>query len=210
MFSSKTNFFFKTIKGKEFFQGKPAVLLRFDDGPDPVYTPLILDLLKERNMRALFAVMGNKAEKYPEIIARMHKENHIIGNHTYSHPYNILLMGYRKIREEIVSTNVILERITGRIPDFFCPPIGQKNPIIGKVIKDLHMTPVMWDVRTRDTHASAIEIVRKIKRQMRPPAILLLHDGILPWSKKDRNATVQALREILKLLEEKRIGYLKP
>jgi len=203
MFSAKTNFFFKTIKGKEFFDTKPSVLLRFDDGPDPIYTPLILDILKKRNVTALFAVMGNKAEKYPEIVKRMQTENHIIANHTFSHPYNILLLGYRKIYEQIDHTNAVIEAITGRKPEYFCPPIGHKNPIIGKAIRTLGMKPVMWDIRTRDTNAASDEIILKIIKKMKPPAIVLLHDGILPWSKNNRNDTLHALPEILNLLENK-------
>jgi peptidoglycan-N-acetylglucosamine deacetylase len=201
MFSARTNFFFKTVKGREFFGNSPSVLLRFDDGPDPVYTPLILDILKEKNAHGLFAVMGNRSEQYPGIIERMHREGHIIANHTYSHPYNILLLGRGKIRDEISKTNAVIERITGQKTEYFCPPIGQKNPVIGKVIRELGMKPVMWDLKTLDTRLPADQIMRKIRKKLRPPAVILLHDGILPWSKKDREATVLAVKETLEYLE---------
>jgi hypothetical protein len=154
MFSSKSNYFFKTIKGKEYFNNKPGILFRFDDGPDPVYTPRILDILKAESVKALFAITGENAKKYPGIVKRIHEENHIIGNHTYSHPYNILLLSYKKIFGEISKTKEIIKEITGEYPVFFSPPMGQKNPIIGKVIRSPNLEPVMWDIRTGDTHFS--------------------------------------------------------
>ncbi len=201
MFSTRSNFFFKTIKGKEYFHNRRSILFRFDDGPDPVYTPKILDILKSEGIQALFAVMGRHAELYPEIIERMHGENHIICNHTYSHPYNILLLGYKRILEEIAFTNTIIQGITGIKPKYFCPPLGHKNPVIGIAIKKLDLIPVMWDIRTVDTHVSSEKILNKIKRKLKPPSIIMFHDGILPWSRKDREYTVQALKETIRFLK---------
>jgi peptidoglycan-N-acetylglucosamine deacetylase len=204
MFSSGTNFFFKTVKGKEYFDNKSGILFRFDDGPDPVYTPQILDILKSEGIQALFAVTGKNAEMYPEIVERMHRENHIIANHTYSHPFNILLLGCERVRNEISRTNTIIQSITGVQPKYFCPTIGHKNPIIGKVIKELGLIPVMWDIRTLDTHASFEKIMDIIKRKLKSPAIIMFHDAILPWSKNDRESTVLALKETIRILKEKK------
>lgn len=199
MFFSGSNYFFKSIKGKEFFNNGAGVLFRFDDGPDPVYTPRILDILKENSIKAFFAITGKNAEKYPEIVKRIHKEDHIIGNHTYSHPYFILFLGYKKIFSEISRTNEILKKITGETSEFFCPPLGQTNPIIGRAIKNLGLKSIMWDIRTNDTHFSAKKIIRSVKRKITSSSIVLFHDGILPWSKKDREATVEALKSIIKM-----------
>jgi peptidoglycan/xylan/chitin deacetylase (PgdA/CDA1 family) len=213
MFASRSNYFFKTVKGKEFFSqyaGKFScddahtggdVLLRFDDGPDPVYTPIILDILKAESIRAMFAITGENAEKYPHIVKRIHDENHVIGNHTFTHPYNILLVGYKKMFYEVSRTNVIIEEITGSAPVFFCPPIGQKNPIMGRVIRDLDLIPVMWDIRTYDTRRPAAKIAAAVRKNLKPPSIILLHDGILPWTKTDREATAAALKEIIHLIK---------
>jgi peptidoglycan/xylan/chitin deacetylase (PgdA/CDA1 family) len=206
MFSARSNFFFKTVKGQEFFlnrrgQFTSGILFRFDDGPHPVYTPQILDILKSEGIQALFAVTGKSAEMYPEIVQRMHRENHIIANHTYSHPLNILFLSYKRIREEVTRTNVILKCITGAQPVYFCPPIGHKNQIIGKVIKDLELIPVMWDIRTWDTRASYEEIMAVIKKKIKSPAIIMFHDSII-FSKNDREATVRALRETIRILKE--------
>jgi len=201
MFSSRSNYFFKSIKGKEFFNNEDGVLFRFDDGPDPVYTPRILDILKENSIKAFFAITGKNAEKYLEIVKRIHREDHIIGNHTYSHPYNILFFGYKKIFNEISRTNEVLKKITGETPEFFCPPLGQTNPIIGRALKDLGLKPIMWDIRTGDTHFSAKKIVRSAKKKITSSSIVLFHDGILAWSKKDREDTVEALKIMIKMVQ---------
>lgn len=203
MFSARSNFFFKTVKGKEFFNNQKGILFRFDDGPHPLYTPQILDILKSEGIQALFAVTGNSAEKYPEIVQRMYRENHIIANHTYSHPCNILFLHYKRIRDEIVRTNQIIQNITGVEPRYFCSPIGHKNQIIGKVIKDLGLIPVMWDIRTWDTHASYEQIMAVIKKKLKSPAIIMFHDSII-HSKNDREPTVRALRETIRILKEQK------
>ncbi|MGA2142188.1 MAG: polysaccharide deacetylase family protein [Brevinematales bacterium] len=205
MFGTRTNFFFKTLKGKEYFNGRPEVLLRFDDGPDPVYTPRILDILKSGGRRALFAVTGASAEKYPGILLRIRDENHVICNHTYSHPFNILLSGYKRVYEEISRTNLIIEGITGVKPSYYCPTIGHKNHIIGKVIKKLGLVPVMWDIRTLDTQYPAVKIINRIKRGLKPPSIIMFHDGIQPWSRSDREETITALKETIRILDERRL-----
>ncbi len=205
MFSIRSNYFFKTIKGKEFFLHKPGILFRFDDGPDPVYTPQILNILKTESIKALFAITGENAKKYPEIIKRMYRENHIIANHTFSHPFNILLLRPKMIFKEINTTNEIIKNITGKSPVFFCPPLGHKNAIIGKVIKNLNLEPIMWDIRTKDTHVSSKKIIRSTLKKVKPKSIILFHDGIMPLSKKDRESTIKALKYLIKYFKQKRI-----
>lgn len=210
MFSAGSNLFFKTVKGKDFFQEKCGVLFRFDDGPDPLYTPQILDILKAEGIQGLFAIIGAKAEKYPEIVERIHRENHIIANHTYSHPYNILFLSYYRIKNEITNTNNIIQSIIGAKPRYFCPPVGFKNQIIGKAIKELELIPVMWDIRTLDTKEPFDKIMARVWKKFRLPAIIMFHDGVMPSRKKDRESTVLALKETIRLLKEERgINFFK-
>jgi len=204
MFSAGSNFFFKTVKGKEYFNNRNGILFRFDDGPDPIYTPQILDILKAEGIQALFSVTGKNAEMYPEIVARIHRENHIIANHTYSHPFNILFLSYNRIKNELFRTSNIIQSITGARPTFFCSPMGHKNPVIGRAIKDLGLIPVMWDIRTLDTKASLERIILKINEKLKSPAIIMFHDAITPWTKKDREATALALKETIRVCKAKR------
>ncbi len=202
MFSHKSDYFFKLMRGREYFKTGRGILFRFDDGPDPVYTPRILEILKAESLRAMFAVTGENAEKYPEILRQIQRENHIIGNHTYSHPYHFLLLGYKRVREEIHRTNEIIRNITGHEPEFFCPPIGQKNFVIGRAIRSLNLKPIMWDIHTGDTWFSTKKIMKKIKKKITPHAIILFHDGVLPWSKNSRECTVEALQAAIRFLKQ--------
>ena len=206
MFSHKSDYFFKLIRGREYFQGGPGVLFRFDDGPDPVYTPRILEILKKESLTALFAVTGENAEKYPELLRQIHLENHIIGNHTYSHPYHFLLLSHKRISEEIRRTNEIIQNITGQKPEFFCPPIGQKNAVIGRVIREFDLQPIMWNIHTSDTWYGTDRIVKKIENKFHSPAIILFHDGVLPWSRHHRENTVEALQATIHFLKQR--GHL--
>lgn len=210
MFSSRSNLFFETIKGKEFFKDQNGILFRFDDGPHPQYTPQILDILKSEGIRGLFAISGVNAEKYPELVARIYRENHIIANHTYTHPLNILFLGYNRITNEILRAEQVIQNITGEKPIYFCPPMGFKNPIISKVTKELGLIPVMWDIKSWDTKLSYHKIMAGIMRKIKPPTIILFHDGVMPCSKKDRNSTVLALKETIRFLKEnKSDNFLK-
>lgn len=202
MFSSRSNLFYKTIKGKEFFNNQNGILFRFDDGPHPQYTSQILDILKLEGIRGLFAISGVNAEKYPELVARIYRENHIIANHTYTHPLNILFLSYNRIKNEILRAEQIIQNITGEKPIYFCPPMGFKNPIISKVTKELGLIPVMWDIKSWDTKVSYHKIMAGIIRKIKSPAIILFHDGVMPCSKKDRNSTVLALKETIRFLKE--------
>lgn len=202
MFSHKSDYFFKLMRGRDYFTEGRGVLFRFDDGPDPAYTPRILEILKAESLRAMFAVTGENAEKYPEIVRQIQLDNHVIGNHTYSHPYHFLLLGYKRICEEIRRTNDIIKNITGHEPEFFCPPIGQKNPVIGRAIRSLKLKPIMWDIHTGDTWFSTEKIIRKIEKKITPAAIILFHDGVLPWSKNHRECTVEALQAAIRFLKE--------
>ncbi len=204
MFSASSNFFIKTIKGKEFFNNQQGILFRFDDGPDPNYTPQILDILKSEGIQALFAVTGINAERYPEIVERIYREKHFIANHTYSHPLNILFLNYSRIKNEMTSTNQIIQNIIGEKPKYFCPPMGFKNPVIGKAAEELGLIPVMWDIKTWDTKVTFERIMAVIVRKLKSPAIIMFHDAIMPWSKKDRESTVLAVKETIRVLKEKK------
>ena len=85
-----------------------AVALTFDDGPDPIHTPRILDILEENNIKATFFLIGSNIETYPELVKRIYDEGHIIGNHTFSHTPSYTLWSSKRIYEDIRKTNDII------------------------------------------------------------------------------------------------------
>lgn len=152
---------------------KPKIAITFDDGPHPTFTPQLLDGLKKRNVKASFFVIGNLAKANPEIIGRQKKEGHLIGNHTYHH-VDITKMSDEQAKDEIQSTNEVVEGIIGEEVSFVRPPFGiwQKN-----LEKELSVIPVLWTVDPLDwTTKNVDEIVNKVVTQVKENDMILLHD----------------------------------
>ncbi|AIE79150.1 Peptidoglycan N-acetylglucosamine deacetylase [Bacillus cereus] len=103
---------------------KAEVALTFDDGPDLEFTPKILDKLKQYNVKATFFLLGENAEKFPNVVKRIANEGHIIGNHTFSHP-NLAKVNDAEYRNQIIKTEEILNRLAGYAPKFIRPPYGE-------------------------------------------------------------------------------------
>lgn len=144
-----------------------------DDGPHPVYTKILLDGLAERGAKASFFVTGENAEKYPELILRMQREGHLIGNHTYSH---IQLTNHNReaFRQELISTNEVLKEITGAETIFVRPPYGSWDKGFEQ---ELNMFPVLWTIDPLDwCSKSSADVEKRILSKARENAIILLHD----------------------------------
>src|SRR3954471_15062973 len=101
--------------------GEHQVALTFDDGPDPKWTPQVLDILKARGVKAAFFLVGVNAEKYPDLVRRIVAEGHEIGNHSYYHP-NLAICWPEHVRVELNATQLLIETITGRSTTLFRPP----------------------------------------------------------------------------------------
>ena len=170
------------------------VAITFDDGPHPKYTEPLLDGLKERGVIANFFITGDHAEKYPEIVKRIHDEGHLIGNHTYSH-IQLTKNNLAEFAEELSLTSQIIAEITGAETLFVRPPYGLWDI---RLEADLNMFPVMWTVDPRDWARTNVSgIVNDVVSKVKPYDIILLHDEY----ESTQNA---ALLIIDRLLEE---GY---
>ncbi|MBE2906263.1 polysaccharide deacetylase family protein [Anoxybacillus flavithermus] len=179
------------------------VAITFDDGPDMLYTPDILAILKQYDAKATFFVVGFRAEKYPDIIKRQIEEGHEIANHTYEHR-DFRGQSKETIVEEIQKTEEVLYNITGKRPTLFRPPLGYYNQRILNIAKEQGYTVVMWS-KHQDTYdwqnPGTNRIVRRVIRHIQPGQIILFHDH----GSGSRKQTVQALKEILPILKQK--GY---
>lgn len=149
------------------------IAITFDDGPHPVYTEKLLDGLKERDVKATFFVLGEKAKEHPEIIERMQKEGHIIGNHTYTHIQ--LRSGNREnFRDELVLTNQVIQEITKQEVQYVRPPYGTWDK---KLEEELNMFPVLWNVDPNDwCTGNAERVTERIVDKSKENSIILLHD----------------------------------
>lgn len=176
-----------------------AVALTFDDGVDLYQTPKVLEVLKRHNVKATFFIIGEKAERNPEIVEAILAGGHKIGIHTYSHKGTFPLLSYVKTYEEIKKTQVILEKISKQPVTLFRPPFGVTNPNIGKVVKKINLQTIGWSIRSYDTNMSRerLEVVNKIVKKIKGNDIILLHDD-----RKDSDVLVDELLNRLKI-----IGY---
>lgn len=159
-------------------QYSPGVCLTFDDGPDPEYTPLLLDELKKNNVRACFFVLGEKAEKYPELVIRIHQDGHIIGSHGYYHRHAWRISPAKTWRYWDRSLSVI-ERIIGQEPEIIRPPWGSMD--LGLYLWCLlnKKKIVSWDVSVKDwkVQNTPEKIVKIIDRKASEGSIVLMHDS---------------------------------
>lgn len=178
---------------------KRLVAITFDDGPHPIFTSQILDLLKKYNAKATFFVSGNKAEVYPELIKRQVREGHEVGNHTYHHfPYRT---GSAQLTLELDKTNKVFEKITGSKMSLYRPVQGVYNDeIINTAIKNGYDV-IMWSWHQDSQdwrNPGTARIVTHITKRVTPGDIILLHD----WGNLSKSQTVQALEPVLKYLKE--------
>jgi len=156
--------------------GSRKVALTFDDGPLPPYSEQILDILRSQNAKATFFVCGKDAARHPEILRRICREGHTIGNHTWSHPY-LYFMNREKCAEEIDRTQRVIQQATGGTPRFFRPPYGARWFGLYPVLRERGLHLVQWSASGDDWELGADAIVSSVRAGLRPGAIILLHDG---------------------------------
>ena len=149
------------------------VALTFDDGPHPVYTPELLDGLKERGVCATFFVVGENIRGNDEKLRRMDAEGHLIGNHTYKH-VKLSDLDSARACAEVEKTNALICEVTGKEPEFIRPPFGEWKKVMEC---SFEMIPVLWDVDPLDwTTKNTALVVERVLKDTKPGNIILLHD----------------------------------
>ena len=174
----------------------PGVVLTFDDGVDEIQTPKVLDVLKKYEAKAVFFIIGEKAEKHPHLVQRIVAEGHKIGIHSYTHKPIFPILAYDNMHKEVWDTKEILEKITGEIVDLFRPPFGVTNPNVGKVVEELNLKTVGWNIRSLDTNMSQdrLQVAERVSQKLTGRDIILLHD--------DRQGSEILLEALLKNIEK--------
>ena len=175
---------------------KPVVALTFDDGPNASSTPILLDGLKERKVRATSFLIGENVEKdeNEKIVKRMYEEGHLIGNHTYTH-CNLSKLETGEAKKELEQTDTVIEKITGKQPVFVRAPYGEL-PVDSE--QDLNRIYIGWTVDPRDWMTEDTgAVVKTGVEEINPGDVILLHDCY--------PSSVQAAIRIVDLLQGK--GY---
>lgn len=149
--------------------------LTFDDGPDPKYTPQLLDLLKRHGAKGTFFLVGSNAEKYPELIKRIHEEGHLIGTHNYVHKTN-WLMGPAAVKKQIQKTNKIIFDVTGVHSTYYRPPWGIVN--LFDFANRGNTQIVLWSAMFGDWRlkVGAERLTKRMMKKLRGGEVFLLHD----------------------------------
>ncbi|ARE73422.1 MULTISPECIES: polysaccharide deacetylase family protein [unclassified Streptomyces] len=169
-----------------------GMVLTFDDGPDPRYTPAILDTLARHGVRAMFFVCGEMATENRDLLRRMVAEGHVIGNHTWTHP---LIPGLSRpaLVSEIGRTSEVVQQTVGEAPLWFRAPYGAWNRAAFEIGAELGMEPLAWTVDTLDwKEPGTPTIISRVLGGAAPGVIVLSHDA-----GGNRSQSVQAISSYL-------------
>lgn len=194
MFGASSPLFGGVVDGSRI--RRPVAALTFDDGPSPDVTPRILDTLRRENVRATFFVLGKHAERHPELLERMVREGHEIGNHGYDHGI-LAFAGPAEVHRQLHRTERIIKQAGGPPTRVFRTPHGFRSPFVARTARRLGYWTCAWTTGVFDTaKPGAPVIVERSVKALKPGAVLLLHDAD-GWGSDDRSQTADALPAII-------------
>jgi peptidoglycan/xylan/chitin deacetylase (PgdA/CDA1 family) len=189
------------VRGNVKTTEEKVVCLTFDDGPWPKTTKAIVKILEDNGVKATFFQIGRQARKMPSIARAVTDAGLEVGNHSENHSYGIGRANTAGVSKEITQAQYDIKQATGKTPTHFRPPGGITSKPMAAALKKLKLEMVMWDVDPADWQRPSPEkIVSRVTRNVRPGAVILMHDG-----GGDRTNTVKALPTIIKKLRER--GY---
>lgn len=178
---------------------KKVIALTFDDGPHPVYTPKILDILKKNNAKATFFIVGENVDKNKDILKRILSEGHEIGNHTFTHP-NTHKIAISRLRKEISDTDKAIFNATGEHPKYFRSPGGFFDTEVVNLCNEFGYKFILWSwwQDTKDWRCPGVnKIVKQVLSRPHNGDIILFHDYVM-----GKSQTPQALEKVLPVLKE--------
>jgi peptidoglycan/xylan/chitin deacetylase (PgdA/CDA1 family) len=187
-----------------------VVALTFDDGPDPDFTPRVLEILEAKQVSAAFFVVGEHVRAHPEVVERIVSAGHVIGNHSNRHGtwFHFLLWG--GARRELSACDRAIRAAIGKAPRFFRSPQGFKNPALGDVLRAMDFVTVGWQVRGLDAiERDADKIVRRIVSGVSPGDVVQMHDGSTSLGLHDRSAMLRALPRIIDSVRGSGLDFIR-
>ena len=183
----------------------PRIYLTFDDGPNELATPAILQTLETERVPAAFFMVGDHVRRFPALARDVVHAGHTVGNHTYNH-VKLLLAGPARIRSQLRQTHEVMEWVMNVTPRTFRAPHGYRSVFLRSVAAELHYTVFGWTFGVFDTARPGVEeIRRRVRKRLRPGAIVLLHDGDGYDPEGDRTQTAKALPGIIE--DARSAGY---
>ena len=178
-------------------RGTKQLALTYDDGPNDPHTLRLLEVLARHNLRATFFLIGRYVRQRPEIVREVVKAGHVVGNHTFTHPM-LTFKSEAEIRKELADCRAALQDVIGEHSNLFRPPFGGRRPAVLRIVRELRLEPVMWNVTGYDWNAPPAPVIeRKVTKQMRGGDVILLHDGGHKQMGADRSQTVIATDHLI-------------
>jgi len=175
-----------------------VIALTFDDGPNEIFTPKVLALLNKYQVKATFFCIGENVKNNQELLKKIVREGHLLGNHSYDHKNSFSFFSTDKVIENLEETNRIIEETVNLEVLFFRPPFGVTNPNIARAVKRLKLQTFGWSIRSLDTIAKDPEkVYHKIIKKLKKGDVVLLHDT--------SELSIQVLEKVLQYLDQKEI-----
>lgn len=179
-----------------------TVALTFDDGPNPIYTPQILAILKKYHIKATFFMVGVNAKKYPDMVKLVEADGHAVNSHSLTHPM-LTKLSDSELHKEVATPQVIIFNIIGKKPICLRYPFGASNEHVRTVIRGEGMTPVPMGFNSFDYERPGTQkIVSWIEKNIHSGQVFLFHDG---YDKREQ--TVEALPQIIEAIQKKGLGF---
>lgn len=173
-----------------------VISITFDDGPDKIFTPKVLELLEKYNAKATFFLIGHKIDDNKEVVNQIISNGHSIGNHTYAHTNNYGFLSAKQVLLDLEKCMNKIEDLFHIKTKMFRPAFGVTNPRIAKAVQELKLQTIGWSVRSLDTTKDSKEkILKRITKNLQKGDVVLLHDT----SEK----TIEVLEHFLEFLKDK-------
>jgi peptidoglycan/xylan/chitin deacetylase (PgdA/CDA1 family) len=180
-----------------------AVALTIDDGPDPVWTPQVLDLLRRTGIRATFCPLGKHVRAYPGLMRRIIAEGHNVANHTMTHPQPFGNRPLAEMRQELTDAQSAITDVAGVTPKSFRAPCGDWSAPVLSVAHSLELALLGWSIDPVDWSRPGTRLIVTRLLEARPGDILLCHDG-----GGDRFQTLESLRIVLPALKDRGLQFV--
>ena len=194
------------VVGYPVFNGNihvPEIALSFDDGPNPLYTSQILNVLDSYNVQATFFVIGLRVGIYPNLVRQEYEQGNAIGNHTWTHP-ELTKLSSADVLSELQETSDKIKSVIGVAPSVFRPPYEEFNASVQSIAASLGLSTVLWNVDSRDWALPGTNVlIANVLHSVHNGSIIEMHDG-----GGDRSETVTALPTIITTLEQRGFRFV--
>ncbi len=153
------------------------IALTFDDGPHKILTPLILDILAGNNIKAAFFCVGDNVKAYPDVVRRIDREGHIIGNHSGTHHFFFDLFSRERMIKELEENDEIIGNLIKRKVRLFRPPYGVTNPALASVAAIKGYSVIGWSLKSKDTVIKSEDaLLQRLEKKLKNGDVILFHD----------------------------------